>query len=258
LRNIHSVKPTARLETASLATRARIVEAALALFAERGYHGTTIPAVMEKAGVGASLVYRQFANKEALVNVVFREAKVRLARALGQSLPRDATPRAVFEELWARLSTFAADQPTAFRFLELQDHTPYLDGESRQQELAVLEPLAIACTAFQARGVFVGDVPVEVVLACIWGAFVGLIKAARLGYLDLGPRALASARDACWRAFATEIKAGSGKSEPGEAREQARPFNGALIGRHHGDHDRNERARHDEKGKTRRQRPRGA
>ena len=42
-----------------------------ATFAERGYDGTTIPMIAEKAKVGAGTIYRYFENKEALVNSLF-------------------------------------------------------------------------------------------------------------------------------------------------------------------------------------------
>ncbi|HEX8793379.1 MAG TPA: TetR/AcrR family transcriptional regulator [Polyangiaceae bacterium] len=181
-----------------------MIEAALELFAERGYHGTTVPAVMEKASIGAGSLYRLFESKEALVNAVFRDAKRRLEVALRDGLRIDGEPRALFDELWARLAAFAKAEPVAFRFLELQDHTPYLDGASRQQEIAVLAPIALGCMDLQRRGVFRQDVAADVIIAFVWGAFVGLVKAARLGYLKLGQAQIDAARDACWRAFAIE------------------------------------------------------
>jgi AcrR family transcriptional regulator len=191
----------------------RVIEAALKLFAERGYHGTSVPAVMERAGIGAGSLYRLFEGKEALVNAVFRNAKRRLEVALRDGLRMDGEPRALFDELWARLAAFAEAEPVAFRFLELQDHTPYLDGASRQQEIAVLAPIALGCMDLQRRGVFRQDVAADVIIAFVWGAFVGLVKAARLGYLKLGREQIDAARDACWRAFAAA-------AEPTERKER--------------------------------------
>lgn len=185
-----------------------MIDAALELFAERGYHGTSVPAVMEKAGVSASSLYRLFASKEVLVNAVFRDAKRRLEVALREGMRMDQEPRALFDDLWARLAAFADAEPVAFRFLELQDHTPYLDGASRQQELAVLAPIALGCMDLQRRGVFRDDVTPDVIIAFVWGAFVGLVKAARLGYVKLGAAQIDGARDACWRAFSTETTEG--------------------------------------------------
>ena len=181
----------------------RLLDAALELFAERGFHGTSVPLVLERAGVGASSLYRRFPSKEALVNAVFREAKGRLGAALRDGLDLDGEPRALFAAFWERLVAFARREPVAFRFLELQDHAPYLDSESRKLELGVLAPIYLACLDFQRRGALRGDVAPETVLAFVWGAFVGLFKAERTHGVAVGDDALAAARDACFRAFAT-------------------------------------------------------
>jgi AcrR family transcriptional regulator len=183
--------------------RAAVVAAALELFAGRGYHGTSVPDVIARAGVGASTLYRLFPGKEALVNAVFVVAKERLERTLSAGLRPAQRPRALFRELWGRLVRFAREEPTAFHFLELQDHTAYLDAGSRAVELRVLGPIFAACSEFQARGVFSRDVTPDVIMAFIWGAFVGLMKAERTGYLKLSDERLDAACDAAWRAFAT-------------------------------------------------------
>jgi TetR/AcrR family transcriptional regulator, repressor of fatR-cypB operon len=159
---------------------------------------------MGRAGVGGGSLYRLFESKEVLVNAVFRDAKGRLESALRADLPMDLEPRLVFREFWARLAAFARAEPLRFRFLELQDHAPYLDGESRRLELSVLGPILLACVDFQRRGVFRADMDAPTIIAFVWGAFVGLVKAERLGYLELTPLRIETARDACWRAFAVE------------------------------------------------------
>ena len=59
-----------------------ILDAALRVFAAKGYHGTAVPDVADAAGVGTGTLYRYFANKQALVNVVYRDAKIRLRTAV--------------------------------------------------------------------------------------------------------------------------------------------------------------------------------
>jgi AcrR family transcriptional regulator len=201
----------------------RILDAALRTFADRGYHGTVVPDVAEAAGVGTGTLYRYFANKEALVNEVYRDAKERLRAAL-LGTASDATTTATirvaaedllssidlyrldageqwFAEVWRRLGTFARQEPDAFRFLEMQDHVPYLDTKSKQVELSVLAPLWIA--GKRLRGTAKGA-PVDVLIALLWGAFVGLIKAGRLGYLRVDDKSLEQAGAACWRLIAPE------------------------------------------------------
>jgi AcrR family transcriptional regulator len=194
--------------------RRRILDAALRVFAAHGYDGTSVPDVAEAAGVGTGTLYHYFRDKEALVNEVYRDAKLRLRAALLDGLPEldvyrfDEAER-WFGELWARLAAFAAAEPDAFRFLEMQDHVPYLDAASREVELSVLAPLWLAGKKLrqQMKGAG-GGAPVDVLIALLWGAFVGLVKASRLGYLKLDAKSLAHARDACWRMIGPMTKEG--------------------------------------------------
>jgi AcrR family transcriptional regulator len=187
--------------------RRRILDAALVTFAERGYHGTSVPEVAEAAGVGVGTLYRYFEDKNALVNELYRDAKLRLKSALLDGLPApdlydlDNAQR-WFSELWRRLAAFARAEPDAFRFLEMQDHVEYLDPESRALELSVLAPLWLAGKRLHDRS---GGPPVDIAIALLWGAFVGLVKASRLGYLPLDDRKLALAGAAAWRMIAPEV-----------------------------------------------------
>lgn len=194
--------------------RRRILDAGLRVFAARGYEGTSVPDVAAAAEVATGTLYHYFRDKEAIVNEVYRDAKLRLRAALLDGLPEldayrlDEAER-WFGELWSRLAAFAGAEPDAFRFLEMQDHTPYLDPKSREVELSVLAPLWMAGRSLQHRLRGAGErAPVDVLIALLWGAFVGLVKASRLGYVKLDANSLAHARDACWRMIGPLTKEG--------------------------------------------------
>jgi TetR/AcrR family transcriptional regulator, repressor of fatR-cypB operon len=211
-RQVHPDLATSARQSAverSERTRKAVLEAALGLFAERGVNGTTIPDVMARAAVGASSLYRLFPSKEALANAVFREAKARLLAHLYDTAPGEfvaggappmrrvrGTPREVFEALWWRLVAFARDDALAFRFLELQDHAAYLDGESRQLDVTGASPLYLGFLRLQEQGLIRADMRPDAMLAIIWGALVGLIKNERLGYVRLDDATLRAAADA--------------------------------------------------------------
>ena len=55
-------------------TRARILEAALSLFRERGFEGTTMRAVAERADVSVGSAYYYFASKEHLVQGYYEQS----------------------------------------------------------------------------------------------------------------------------------------------------------------------------------------
>ena len=54
-------------------TRARIVEAAMAVVAERGFHAAGVSEIGERAGLSTGALYGNFENKDAILLAVFEE-----------------------------------------------------------------------------------------------------------------------------------------------------------------------------------------
>ena len=59
-------KASARAE----AQRVRILDAARRCFSERGFHGATIAAIADTAGMSQGLIYRYFASKAAIIHAI--------------------------------------------------------------------------------------------------------------------------------------------------------------------------------------------
>ncbi len=181
--------------------RAALLDAALTLFAERGYHGASIPDIAAAARMAPASVYRHVASKDELVNLVFREAKAALGAALTVGVPATGSLRARFDALWAALERFARDQPRAFAFLELHHHGDYLDTASRAVELRVLAPIAaVVQQGLTTRALRGGSAPALII--AVWGAFVGMIRATRAGYVAFTPALSREVAATAWAAIA--------------------------------------------------------
>jgi len=80
-------------------SRARIIEHALALFAEHGYDGTTIKMIADSAGISQGLIYAHFASKDALLVEIFeqsmRDVQESFAIADGAGTPRERLERLI-------------------------------------------------------------------------------------------------------------------------------------------------------------------
>jgi AcrR family transcriptional regulator len=86
-------------------TRARITEAALGLFASRGYEETTIDQIADAAGVNRRTVFRHFATKEAILFdhlAIQRDFAVRRLQERPPSEPPLVSLYAVLRELCER------------------------------------------------------------------------------------------------------------------------------------------------------------
>jgi AcrR family transcriptional regulator len=91
-----SVKPSRvhdfpRRRQRAQATRARVLEAAAALFVEHGYTATTIQVIAERADVSPETVYATFGNKRSL-----------LAELVDISIAGDIAAPPVLEQAWVR------------------------------------------------------------------------------------------------------------------------------------------------------------
>jgi AcrR family transcriptional regulator len=181
--------------------RGAILEAALELFVERGFHGTAVPTVAERAHVGAGTIYRYFDSKESLVNVLYREWKQKLAAHLLTDFVPTGTARDQFGRLWRRMADFVQKHPTAYNFIELHHHASYLDRESVAEQLFGLALGFIR--GMQEREEFREMAP-EVLWSLVEGAFIGLVRSAKEGRLTLGSAEIEAAEDAVWEM----IKAG--------------------------------------------------
>ena len=155
--------------------RESITHAALELFVERGFYGTTVPEIADLAGVGAGTIYRYFDSKEALVNAMYREQKLLFSGAVLDQFPVAAPTREQFRSLWMRMAKFAIDHRKSFIFLELHHHARYLDDASRAVEQRMLDLFTGVVTAAQARRELkIG--PARLLMGMVMGAFVGVIR----------------------------------------------------------------------------------
>jgi AcrR family transcriptional regulator len=66
--------------------RLRLVEAACAVFAERGYASTRVAEIAERAGVGKGTVYEYFSSKEELLFAVFESINADISSRMNDAL----------------------------------------------------------------------------------------------------------------------------------------------------------------------------
>lgn len=180
--------------------RKAILEAALDLFAERGFHGTSVALIAEKAHVGAGTIYRYFTDKEVLVNVLFQEHKRDMVETLLSGLPQDLPPRRLFHELWHRMVRYSREKPKALMFLEFHHHSPYLDEKSRELTNRGKEQFYQFFEACR-RDQVTREAAPEILMSFVTGAFIGLEKAFMEGVIEPTPENEAAAEELCWDAI---------------------------------------------------------
>jgi AcrR family transcriptional regulator len=107
--------PLGRRERKKLATRDRIFECAVALFASRGYDATTMEDIGECADVARATVFNYFSRKEDLVDEWFMRRGAELAETLAEAGRETTdTPNRLRRALRV-VASFYEDDPTTGR-----------------------------------------------------------------------------------------------------------------------------------------------
>lgn len=161
--------------------KARIIDAALELFADRGFHGTNVPDIAKLANVGTGTIYRYFKNKEELVNTVYQLYVNKLYDSITLQFPATIATYEQYQFIMKRLILFAKENKKAFVFMETHNHRDYLDSQS----VSEMKKLENFLCVFINRGVEAkqlrANLSCEVLIAIVYGAYVAIFKRIEAG-----------------------------------------------------------------------------
>lgn len=180
--------------------RAAIQRAALELFVQRGFHGTTVPDIATRAGVGAGTIYRYFPSKEVLVNELYRAEKTRFAHEALNDLKAAGGARELFRTLWMRMARYATAHTDSLQFLEVHHHADYLDDESRALEQRMLMLFNQVIVAAQGRGEL-KPLPPRMLMCIVMGGFVGVVRCSLEAGEPLAQAPWEAAEQCMWEAI---------------------------------------------------------
>ncbi|MEJ8475245.1 TetR/AcrR family transcriptional regulator [Roseibium algae] len=159
------------------ATQERILDAALEIFAERGFGGATVRQIAAKVGVSDPALYAHFKGKQAIFEALMREAGPDLLGVVAGDKPLIDMPArtAIPEVFGAIVLAWTKPRARAFTSLMLRMGPEGIGNALRE----VSERLQPAFSAWQARGDIRNDIPAEVAVWQVIGPLSGL----RMTYL---------------------------------------------------------------------------
>ncbi|HWO98370.1 MAG TPA: TetR/AcrR family transcriptional regulator [Bacillus sp. (in: firmicutes)] len=177
-----------------------IFEAAMQLFAERGYDGTTVPMIAEKAKVGAGTIYRYFENKESLVNSLFIKCVSQFSGTLKAEFPSSENIREQFTHIFYQMFEFAKRNAYALLFIDSHCDGYYLDEESKKVFNDFLSFIIGVIENGKEQGI-IRPLPSNALIAIVYGAFIMLFKMVQSGELEDTPELLKELEESSWNAI---------------------------------------------------------
>jgi AcrR family transcriptional regulator len=180
--------------------RDEIMQAALELIAEHGFHGAPMAMVADRAGVGAGTIYRYFESKDALIAEIFNELEKKLVESLLQGYSLDRCLRDRFVHLSTMIIRYFMANAVHFRFIEQYMNSPYGVTLRRERLLGKARDIDLFRHLLQ-EGIdrqALKDLPLTLHFALAFGPILSLLRDNILGFVELDDALIQKAVEACW------------------------------------------------------------
>ncbi len=150
----------------------RILDAAVAVFAEKGFFTARVSDIADRATVADGTVYLYFKNKEEILMTAINTAFDAFMRAARSELEKIANPADRLRRLaFLHLDALGSNRNLAVVFqMELRQSTRFLSEFSHHHMVEYLMLARTAITDGQASGLFRPEMPAKIAANCFFGA----------------------------------------------------------------------------------------
>jgi AcrR family transcriptional regulator len=182
--------------------RRDIMQAALQLIAERGFHRAPMSEIAEKAGVAAGTIYRYFENKDVLISELHRELEYRIMAVLQDGYPSGKPVRERFLYLIRELLRYFIANPLHFRYMEQFFNSPYGISMRRDKLLGKPGNHDILMEIFE-EGIskqILKELPAVVFFSLAFGPLIILLRDHIFGFVVMDESLINQITKACWDA----------------------------------------------------------
>ena len=168
----------------------QLVEAAMALFSERGYAATRIRDICERAGVAKGLFYWYFPTKHDLFAELVRTMRRQLRRAQAAAMDADADALTRLHQGTVASVVFMAEHAAYFALVDVERGDPAIADTLREGSRVYLDDVRALVREAQRDGSIV-DADPELLALGVLGAVSSYSNAWRAGRIDASPAELA-------------------------------------------------------------------
>lgn len=180
-----------------------IIQAALELIAECGFHGAPMSEISAKAGVATGTIYRYFENKEVLIKELHKELEENIREHIRKGYPVEQSLRERFLFLLSKLLRYFIKNPLHFRYIEQYFNSPYGISLHREKLLGKPGNHDMVMEIFD-EGVeqqILKDLPKAVLFSLAFGSMIILMRDHILGFFTLDDFLIGQVSEACWDAI---------------------------------------------------------
>ena len=187
----------------NLEKREAILQAALELFAERGFHNTPVSLIAQRSGASAGTIYHHFEDKDDLIHKLFRHVKTAFYRAMIEGDAPALSHRLAFRRMWLNAYHFYATHQIEAQFIDHYENSPYYRPEMPVGDAIEAEenlPALFHLMADDTGRPLTKDLPDDALYELTIGVAARIAKHRRAGLPALDDHTLEIIADTCYQA----------------------------------------------------------
>jgi AcrR family transcriptional regulator len=183
--------------------RADIMDVALNLIAERGFHDSPMSLIAKQAGVAAGTIYRYFESKDALILELTRDLEDRINEMIQDGYPAEKSIREKFLYMNRKILKYFMEHPLHFRYMEQFSNSPYGTSHRKERILGKSDRNKIMIDIFEqgSEQQILKSLPISALSALAFGPLQTLMRDHILGFLRLDEATIEQVTQACWDAI---------------------------------------------------------
>lgn len=178
--------------------RAALLQAALELFAERGFNNSSTALIAKRAGVASGTLFFHFKSKETLIHELFAVVQARIEENFLENVQMEMPMRARFLHVFSKLFRYLLENPKEFLFVEQYCFSPLSSREdSRSEKNGHLEKLLLEAREQQ----YIKDAPLLALESIAFGPIAVLSREHATRGTPITDEVIQLTVEACWDAL---------------------------------------------------------
>lgn len=177
-----------------------IMQAAMELFVEHGFHDATVAKIAQKANISVGTIYLYFENKHVLIHELYQELEDKIRFVIQKGYPFGRPVRERFFYIATTLLNYFIAHPLYFRYVDQYQCSPYGVSLRRENIMGDTDDRELFKDLFEegiARQVL-KDLPTDIIIILTLGPMLALAREHILGFITLDDVMIRQATEICW------------------------------------------------------------
>lgn len=174
-----------------------IIDAALQLITENGFHNAPMSVIAKRAGVAAGTIYHHFSGKDEIINALYSFGKENMGKAMLAADDPGLNFRKRFESVWQSLFRHFIKHPAEFLFLEQYANSPFISQVTKEENQRFYQSAIDLCASGMKAGKL-RKMDIELMVNLVYGDVATCVKLHLSGELKMTPARIAQAIESSW------------------------------------------------------------